>query len=129
MARGSCPKIARRVSRGRNGASIKLVNRHLSHSPHQRASRASTDWVKARLQLRKTGWNDVSPAKARATQTSLRSRRKLATVSASPTRSAIAAARSRSASQDLLHWWFTSSSPQRRFGIDAECSLLIATPP
>ena len=114
------------VASGRGGVVMKT---HLSHSPHQAPARLAGSWVKARLQLRKTWWYAVSSLKRRATQSSLRSRRKLATASDGPTASVMASPISTSAAQDLLHWWLTSRPRHERLATDAECSLLITTPP
>src|ERR1035438_7053336 len=105
------------------------MKRHLSHSPHQFVARWPRSCAKARLQLRKTWWYWVRRLKTSATQSSLRSRRKLATTKSSPTTSLTASAMSPSAIHDLLHWWLTSRPRQARLGEEAECSLLIATPP
>ncbi len=49
---GTTPNTSRSAAAGMNGARIKSMKQHLSHSPHQWSSRRAGSMWKARLQLR-----------------------------------------------------------------------------
>ena len=84
-------RSSRSAARERNGASTRLMKRHLSHSPHHVARTSCAAPGRRRdCSCERRGGTAFEVANSWATHSSLRSRRKLATTSSSPTRSAMA---------------------------------------
>ena len=110
------------------GARTRSMKRHLSHTPHQSASRAAGSWWKARLQLRKTRWYSGSAAKLAAIESSERSRSQ-EKYSKPESRSATRRRKPSSKSAPLLHWWLTGPLGPWVEAEEAERSFDMASAP
>src|SRR5438874_3466634 len=108
-----------------NGASMRKTKRHLGQSPHHPGPRRSGSLRKTELQLVKAASYPSRPANERAIASSDHGRRS-ENQSSPGARSARQARKRSSNASPLLHWWFTSSPFQARFGDDADRSLDIA---